>query len=168
MAVAVVGTLAGSACGEDPTCDAPSQKYPLPRAFEEHACTHIVAGPFETVAATTASEVAPPELRNTHVAYTVELARPDGSPPGQVMFKPRDTGPFAFFVDSEVPLALRGPGAQPECPVAAHPVTACAGLRWAVFFELERKLEYHLGWDASAPGAIRVVVEPLIPTEQAP
>ena len=121
---------------------------------------HVAVGPFETVAAQGKGNLAPPELRNTHVAYTVELPLKDGAPAGRVMFKPRETGPFAFFLDNDAPLAFRS-GADAACPVAVHPVAACSGLRRAVYFELERKVEYELGWNESAPAKVLVVVEPV-------
>jgi hypothetical protein len=160
LTLALVGVVAGGGCGQDQDACPAAQGYALPRPFEEHACMHVAVGPFETVSAQGSGDLPPPELRNTHVAYTVELPLQGEAPAGRVMFKPRDTAPFAFFLDSEAPLAFRRAGAG-VCPAASHTVAACTGLRRVVYFDLERKVEYELSWNESAPARVMVVVEPV-------
>lgn len=162
---ASVLSLLSQGCGEEASCGETS-KYPLDRPFEEHACLHVANGPFETVPAAVAGRA--PELRNTHVAYTVPLAQAAGVRAGKVMFKPRVDGPFAFFVDVETPLRLDVDSGKEVCPAAVHPVSACSGLRRVHFYDLRRKVEYELTFGPTAPDKVLVVVEDLVLPEGAP
>jgi hypothetical protein len=83
------------------------------------------------------------------------------------MFKPRDKGPFAFFVDIDAPFELSA-GGRAVCPAAEHRVSACAGLKRAVYFDLERKVEYELAFEERAPAQVLVVVELLPIAEKTP
>lgn len=160
LPVVTSGVLSVLCSGCESECPPPAQTYALTKAFEEHACTHVAAGPFETLAAGPDFKDGDvqlgtlPELRNTHVAYTVEFPA-NQTARGAVMFKPRETGAYAWFTRDDEPLALHTADAR-ICPVAVHKVTACTGLRQVAYFELQRKVEY--GVSLSAPPQTRLFV----------
>jgi hypothetical protein len=167
--------LAAGACGggDGDTCP-PVWTQPVPASDEQHACLHRTAGPFETVTAVAPDGASPPELRNTHVAYTVELPAATNRT-GTVLFKPREAAPFAFFLDPDVPFAVNA-GTKAACQVRVQPVTACPGLTRVEVFALERLVEYRLtlgpltaaATDPPSGPVARVVIEKMKAPGEAP
>ena len=156
-ALFVVVAASCCGCGDGGTC--PEQGYALEQPLEAHACGHVADGPFETVAAAPTPAGAP-ELRNTHVAYTVELL-PDGDAyRGFVTFRPRSTAAFVFFLDREPPLQVAAPDGSELCAAAVRSTTdTCEDLARADFYDLERLEVYTLALGPIDAAEVLVIVE---------
>ncbi|WP_394824182.1 hypothetical protein [Pendulispora albinea] len=160
---------AGAACsgsesnngGGGGACPPPSQKYPLTAAYADHACLHVLHGPWEKFPADADPASTKTELRNTHYAYTVELpSTADGAHAGAVYFEPRSTEGFAFFRTSDTPFTLQTRDGAQICPVASYEVKAsCSELRRVDFFDLTRKSEYPLRLGPTSESSVMVIVE---------
>lgn len=135
MVVAAVAAAALSGCGGEPSPPADRAAFPhcgLGHLHGEHACFHAERGPFATVEAA-AAPAPPAALEREHTVYRVTLPAA-GS--GRLSFTPRQGGLWAFLVDREVELRLRGMDGRPRALLLRERRTGCAAFLTAFVFRL--------------------------------
>jgi hypothetical protein len=141
--------LALGACGSEPPdpCLAVGPERVVD-GLVDHACLHTTAGPFVTIDAPASSEDPSdlPELRNTHTAYTINMAAPvDGktSRTAAVRVRPRSSGVYATFFSARLPVQVRRADlGVPLCQLEDRDGHGCAGIVFAGSFRLERLQDY--------------------------
>jgi hypothetical protein len=155
-------SLAAAGCSAEEAqegCPPPPQTAELTEAAADHACTHVVHGPFESVAASADPGSPGDELRNVHTAYTVELARGQDGYAGVSLFEPRVDATFAFFIADETSLSLLDAAGEEVCPRAVQPANACPEIGRAVFFDLRRKAPNRLLLRSAEAPEVLVIIE---------
>ncbi|WP_437605390.1 hypothetical protein WMF20_30255 [Sorangium sp. So ce834] len=155
-------SLAAAGCSDEEVpegCSPPPQSAELTEAAADHACMHVVHGPFESVAASADPEAPGDELRNVHTAYTVALVRGQDGYGGASVFEPRVDATFAFFVAHDTSLSLLDAAGEEVCPRAVQPANACPELGRAVFFDLRRKAPNRLLLGSAEAPEVLVIIE---------
>lgn len=121
-------------------------KLVLSAAPEEHACSHGVHGPFESVVATALDGQHTPSVDEIHVPYIVEF--PGSYERGWVNYRARRDGQHVVFVDgaSEVHVDLLDEGGEwSSTPVMQVQLTeGCVAYKQAHAVELESGRDYRL------------------------
>jgi hypothetical protein len=146
--------------GDAPPSDAPC----TPRvgdAIVEHACLHVMHGPYAAITAGTDPATVTANINMAHTHYTVELARDDDRHGGVFLYRPIQDGAHAFFVDPAANLQLSDPDGVALPVLARHEVATCAGVASVVVAQLERQVRYRVSTAAVTAPAIRVLVENL-------
>lgn len=127
----------------------------------EHACLHVMHGPFATAMAGADPATVTASINTPHTYYTIDLV-PDGDRHrGAVLYRPAQDGDHAFFVDPSAALTITAPDGAALPIAAAHDVATCDGIRSAVVVRLARQVRYRVIVPAIPGPSLRVVVENL-------
>lgn len=150
-----------SACGgsEADPC-VPTANETLTDEAIVHACLHTTAGPFVEVNAAAAAANAE-ELRNLHTAYTLTLQPgTTGTYEGQVRFRPRASGVFAFHMSPAMPFVVRTADGASQCVLQTRSsASLCAGFAQSLTLRLKRQQDYVLLLGPSATAQAIVIPE---------
>lgn len=131
---------AGPACTIDPVL--------------EHSCLHVTYGPFATVASVASGT--PPNVNTVHTSYTVQLPQDQA---GLITYRPTGSGPYVFYLGSDVALRLIDPLGSELSASHVEVVTACAGLETARVYDLTSGTKYQLAIGPGDAQSVTLIIE---------
>jgi hypothetical protein len=107
-----------------------------PENIDAEGCEHLQQGPSAPITATATASGAP-AVRNDHKRYDISLIDVTGGKGGSVTFAVAEEGDYLFFVNEDVPLAIRtsgGAAVEPEEMVKSS--TVCPDIKGRYTVEL--------------------------------
>jgi hypothetical protein len=124
-----------------------------------HACGHVVFGPFAAATATAAATPLAERTDTAHTRYTIALPGTGGSHAGYTRLRAVSAGTWSLFLDGEVPVALEtDAGVATPVALTAMP-DACDGITHRATFPLTALEQRYLRLGPIAAAEARLIVE---------
>lgn len=130
-------------------------------SVNEEGCEHMANGPNKAVAAVAALTDAVPDATAEHTRIDVTLVDGfEGKKGGYIRYEAAETGDFAFFVDSDVPIALLNDQGQPVAfEGAGASVNECSEVALRYTAELTAGSSYRIKIGPTDTAIVRFVIE---------